>query len=70
MKGQGDAVVGPKVLHVIDNLGMGGAEVWLIALLRYWRERPGSPVIHILETGGAAGALEAEASALGATTAL
>lgn len=27
-----------RVLHVISNFGIGGAEVWLIALLRYYKE--------------------------------
>jgi hypothetical protein len=27
-----------KVLHVVSNFGIGGAEVWLIALLRYHKE--------------------------------
>jgi glycosyltransferase involved in cell wall biosynthesis len=55
-----------KVLHLVDSLGMGGAETWLIELLRHWRAE-GEPVqADILATGGAEGLLEDEARALGA----
>ena len=27
-----------KILHVVSNFGIGGAEVWLIALLRYYKD--------------------------------
>jgi glycosyltransferase involved in cell wall biosynthesis len=61
-------VSGPlKVLHVIDNLGMGGAETWLIALLRHWREAgPDAPRIEVLATGGQPGVYDEEAKSLGA----
>ena len=26
-----------RVLHVLDNLRVGGAETWLMALLKHWR---------------------------------
>src|SRR5580658_7847219 len=56
-----------KVLHLIDNLGMGGAEAWLIELLRHWRDT-GAPIVsHILATSGGRGVLDDEATALGAT---
>jgi glycosyltransferase involved in cell wall biosynthesis len=56
-----------KVLHLIDNLGMGGAEAWLIELLRHWRDE-GEPIqTDILATGGRRGALDDEATTLGAT---
>jgi len=47
-----------KVLHLIDNLGMGGAEAWLIELLRHWREAGGLVQTDILATGGRRGALD------------
>ena len=56
-----------KVLHLIDNLGMGGAEAWLIELLRYWREEGGLVGMDVLSTGGGRGVLDDEATALGAT---
>ena len=54
-----------KVLHLIDNLGMGGAEAWLIELLRHWRGE-GLVSTDILATGGRPGVLDGEAAALGA----
>ena len=45
-----------RVLEIIDSLGMGGAETWLIALLRHWRDAgPGAPQIEVLATSGRAG---------------
>jgi glycosyltransferase involved in cell wall biosynthesis len=55
-----------KVLHLIDNLGMGGAEAWLIELLRCWRDEGGQVSADILATGGRPGVLDDEATALGA----
>jgi len=56
-----------KVLHVLDNLGIGGAETWLMALLKHWREQgPGAPQIEILATGGKPSVYDREAIALGA----
>lgn len=55
-----------KVLHLIDNLGMGGAEAWLIELARLWQAEGGLVRMDILATGGRPGALDAEATALGA----
>jgi glycosyltransferase involved in cell wall biosynthesis len=43
-----------KVLHVLDNLGMGGAETWLVQLLRFWhRDGANAPRFDFLATGGA-----------------
>jgi glycosyltransferase involved in cell wall biosynthesis len=54
------------VLHVVDSLGAGGAETWLLALLRHWRSL-GDPVeTTILTTGGEPGVFDEEARALGA----
>jgi len=36
-----------RVLHVLSNLGIGGAEVWLLALLRYFREQEAQTGIHV-----------------------
>ncbi|HZZ89661.1 MAG TPA: hypothetical protein VFE13_15145, partial [Caulobacteraceae bacterium] len=41
-----------RVLHVIDSLGMGGAETWLIELMRRWQARGGSVRADVLATGG------------------
>jgi glycosyltransferase involved in cell wall biosynthesis len=42
-----------KVLHIIDNLGMGGAERWLMELLRFWhRQGSPGPQFDFLATGG------------------
>ena len=54
-----------RALHVIDALGVGGAETWLMALLRFWGED--GPVRNdFLATGGRPGVFDAEAAALGA----
>jgi glycosyltransferase involved in cell wall biosynthesis len=56
-----------KVLHVLDNLGMGGAETWLMALLKHWREQgPEAPQVEILATGGKPSVYDGEAISLGA----
>ena len=53
------------VLHVIDGLGMGGAETWLIEVLRRWsRESIGR--MDFLATGGTPAIFDDEARALGA----
>lgn len=44
---------------------MGGAETWLLALLRYWRQR-GGPQVEFLLTNGREEVLDSEARALGA----
>lgn len=54
-----------RVLQVIGGLGMGGAETWLVALLRYWRTRPGTPHLDFLVTGGEPGVFDNEVQALG-----
>jgi glycosyltransferase involved in cell wall biosynthesis len=54
------------VLQVVDGLGMGGAEAWLIELLRYWRAEGGAVRADILATGGAPGVFDDEARGLGA----
>lgn len=70
------AVIGPpaardahplRVLHVLDNLGIGGAETWLMALLKHWREQgPDAPQVEILATGGKPSVYDQEAISLGA----
>ena len=59
-----------KVLHVISALGVGGVEVWLIALLRHMRERETAghecEEFHILLTGGKTAELDELATSLGA----
>ena len=56
-----------KVLHIVDTLGMGGAETWLMELLRFWhREGENRPQIDFLVTSGNTGMFDDEATALGA----
>src|SRR5215471_12825235 len=53
------------VLQVIDSLGMGGAETWLMALLRRWSETKEAR-IDFLVTSGRRGIFDDEARSLGA----
>jgi len=59
-----------RVLQVFNSLAMGGAETWLMALLKYFRQANDDlPVrVHtdILLTGGARAMFDDEATALGA----
>lgn len=56
-----------RVLHVVDTLGVGGAETWLMALLRYWhRQGLEAPRTDIVAMSGNEGHFDAEARALGA----
>jgi glycosyltransferase EpsF len=54
-----------KVLHVIDTLGVGGAETWLLEVLRLW-SRNGAGQLDFLVTSGNRGAFDEEARELGA----
>jgi glycosyltransferase involved in cell wall biosynthesis len=54
----------PRVLHVIDSLGMGGAETWLIELLRFWSQSE-AVEMDFLATGGKIGVFDDEACRLG-----
>lgn len=57
----------PKVLQVVDTLGMGGAETWLMELLREWRRQgKDRPQMDFLVTSGNRGLFDDEATALGA----
>lgn len=59
-----------RVLHVFDSLGVGGAETWLMALLRYFRESTDLPVrveTDVLLTSGRQRCFDPEAVRLGAT---
>jgi len=58
-------VSGVRALQVIDTLGMGGAETWLMEVLRRWA-RSGEAFMDFLVTSGAEGVFDAEARALGA----
>jgi hypothetical protein len=59
-----------RVLQVFSVLGMGGAERWLISLLKYFREAeeevPVRVKFDILLTGGERAVFDEEAVALGA----
>src|SRR5882762_12034805 len=59
-----------RVLQVFSVLSVGGAETWLMALLKYFREADGRlPVTvkcDILLTGGAPAFFDEEAKSLGA----
>ena len=54
-----------RSLQVVHNLGMGGAETWLIEALRFW-SRSGQHQADFLLTGGQPGIFDDEARALGA----
>ncbi len=54
-----------KVLHITDTLGMGGAETWMMALLRLWSKQ-GGPRCDFLMTSGNRGIFDSEAESLGA----
>jgi glycosyltransferase involved in cell wall biosynthesis len=55
-----------KVLHVLDNLGMGGAETWLMELLRFWHGNGSSaPRFDFVATGGAPSYYDEEAKQYG-----
>jgi len=61
------AYAGIKVLHVIDNLGLGGAETWLLELLRFWdRNGSNNPQFDFLATGGVPTYYDEEAKRYGA----
>ena len=56
-----------RVLQVVDNLGMGGAETWLMELLRFWRRKGSTaPQFDFLATGGAPSYYDEEAKKYGA----
>src|ERR1019366_6831360 len=51
-----------KVLQVVDTLGMGGAETWLMEVLRWWhRQGSDRPQIDFLATSGNPGVFDDEA---------
>lgn len=54
-----------RVLQVVDNLGTGGAETWLMAVLRLWAQRELGQM-DFLVTGGAPARFDDEARSLGA----
>jgi len=54
-----------RVLHIVDSLGVGGAETWLIQLLRHWAANP-SMQIDLLLTSGNRAVFDDEAQSLGA----
>ena len=54
-----------KVLHITDTLGMGGAETWMLSLMRYWAGEQG-PECHFLMTSGNGGIFDEELKNLGA----
>jgi glycosyltransferase EpsF len=54
-----------RILHIVDTLGMGGAEAWLMELLKVW-SRSGAVQMDILLTSGNAGIFDDEAQQLGA----
>ena len=54
-----------KVLHIIHSFGVGGAETWLMELLRLW-SKTGNRRIDFLATSGNRGVFDDEARQLGA----
>jgi len=56
-----------RILQVTSSLGMGGAETWLMEVLRLWRTRgQTAPEMDFLATSGERGIFDDEAMALGA----
>ena len=55
-----------KVLQIVDALSMGGAETWLMEVLRLW-SRTGEGRMDFLLTSGSRGLFDEEARQLGAT---
>jgi glycosyltransferase involved in cell wall biosynthesis len=55
----------PRVLQVVDSLGMGGAETWLMELLRFWSKND-TVQMDFVATGGKTGIFDDEARRLGA----
>jgi glycosyltransferase involved in cell wall biosynthesis len=55
-----------RSLQIVDTLGMGGAETWLMEVLRLW-SRSGIAHMDFLATSGRRGVFDEEAEALGAT---
>ena len=54
-----------RVLQIVDTLGMGGAETWLMEVLRLW-SKTGSVQMDFLLTSGNKGIFDDEAASLGA----
>lgn len=54
-----------RVLQVVSLLGMGGAETWLMELLKYW-QKTGGVQMDLLLTSGQRGIFDDEARLLGA----
>ena len=54
-----------KVLQIVDSLGMGGAETWLMEVLRLWHAS-GAGRMDFLATSGRRGLFDEEAEGLGA----
>lgn len=55
-----------RSLQIVDSLGMGGAETWLMELLRLW-SRTGAARMDFVATSGKRGVFDEEAEALGST---
>jgi hypothetical protein len=55
----------PRVLQIVDTLGMGGAETWLMEVLRLW-SKTGAASMDFLLTGGRREIFDEEARCLGA----
>jgi len=54
-----------RILQIVDTLGMGGAETWLMELLKFW-SRSGAVQMDFLLTSGNVGIFDEEAQRLGA----
>lgn len=56
-----------RILQVVHSLGMGGAETWLLQVLKYWRASGNTEFeLDFLITGGEESVLDAEFKRLGA----
>jgi glycosyltransferase involved in cell wall biosynthesis len=54
-----------RVLHLIDSLNMGGAETWLLELVRFASARGRTPVFDFLAAGGEKGIFDDEVLSYG-----
>ncbi len=55
-----------RVLHIIDSFGTGGAETWLVAVVKYLKENPKTGIqFDFLASGGKRGIYDEEVEAYG-----
>lgn len=57
-----------RILHIVSSLGMGGAETWLLQLVRCWKELYPEVEFHFLMTSGEEAILDSDMREIGAKT--